>query len=147
MRLLQQVCCPVLVQLTGLVTVTPRQCLPVHDHQCLLLTSRLTLTPVLCVQYEDLDALLGPLPSLALHSSDDEVALYDIPEPEQVSNSACASTHSRGSGSCCLICSLYFVFWCQSLVSELDIYLHVHHHLCHALDQLPDTDACSVPAV
>ena len=57
----------------------------------MLLTSCLTLMPVLCLQYEDLDALLGPLPSLALHSSDDEDEPRQNFSPEQVLHYACAS--------------------------------------------------------
>ena len=62
----------------------------------------------LCLQDEDLDALLGPLPSLALHS-DDEVALCHITEPEQVSHHACASAHRSASGASCVICLLYLL--------------------------------------
>ena len=67
--------------------------------------------PVVCLQYEDLDALLGSLPSLTLHSSDDEDALCNTPGLEQVSHDACALAHSSASEAFCLICSLYSLGW------------------------------------
>ena len=65
--------------------------------------------PVLGLQYEDLDALLGPLPRLALHLSDDEDEPLRIFDPKQVWHYACASAHSSALGASCLICLLYLL--------------------------------------
>ena len=65
----------------------------------MLLTSCLTLLPVLCLQFEDQHAQVWAPPSLPWPSSHDEDALCDIPEPEQVLYYACASAHNSASGA------------------------------------------------
>ena len=70
----------VLVQLTGSMTVSciwTGQGLPAHHHMHAVehaLTSCLTLVPVLCLQYEDMDGLPRYQPSLLLHSPEVEVS-------------------------------------------------------------------------
>ena len=63
----------------------------------MLLTSQLTLKPVLCLQCDDQRALLPCPLGLTWYSSDDENVPPSFPEPQQVSHDAHASAYSSAS--------------------------------------------------
>ena len=97
----------------------------------MILTSCLTLKPVLCLQNENLNALPRPQPSLLLRSSENAVRFHNS-DPEQVAPDA--SVHSSASGASCSMCPLSGLQGsCAVPVSDMQ----KGHGLCGVLNLSP----------
>ena len=142
-----------LMLLTSCLTLMPVHCHPAHHHHAHALNQLpdTRASSVSAVGESACPAAGEPAcpaappswPCPALLTDEDVPPGYET--PEQVSHFACASTHSSVSGASCLICLLYSLAWWHCF--RTGQCLPAYHRLYHALDQLPDTDASSVPAV